>query len=73
MGVDPVVDFSNAQKMTRINLKFKLSQPIMRTDYLKIVFPFPLHNFLTAAAPAPDNLSRPRKLIGKWTALDDNM
>jgi hypothetical protein len=66
MGGDPIIDFSNAQMMTIIGIKFKLSQIMMRTDYLKIVFPFPLHNFLTAAYPAPGTLSRPRKLIARW-------
>ena len=49
--------------MTKIQFKFKLSQIIDKTDFLKFVFPFPLHSKLTAAANGPGGFSKPKQLI----------
>ena len=54
------MDYSNAGYVTLIKIKFKLDNNLTDSDYLKIIFPFPLHSDLTAAYSRPISLSKPR-------------
>lgn len=49
LGSDPILDFSNSGRMTELKLQFRLSRSLTSSDYIKLVFPFPLHARLTAA------------------------
>jgi hypothetical protein len=69
MGADPYLDYSNSKYLSNLGIKMKLNYPLLRNDYLKMVFPFPLHNSLSAGIRPPGVLSRPKNLLGFWTIL----
>lgn len=37
------LDFSNAGYMSKVGFPFKLATPLLSTEYIKLLFPFPLH------------------------------
>jgi hypothetical protein len=47
-------------------IKFKLETVLSQTDFIKILFPFPLHKSLTANLVAPINYYIPSGLFVTW-------
>ena len=52
---DIVLDYSNANYLSLINVKFKLDSTLSINDYLKIAFPFKLHNQINANPYCPNS------------------
>ncbi|KAL4506505.1 hypothetical protein ABPG72_000076 [Tetrahymena utriculariae] len=71
-GGDVDLDFGNAQKMSIISFKFQLQTSLMRDDFLKINFPFSLHNQLRPSWIFSDFLSVPFGLQVTWRNYDQN-
>ena len=61
-GTEPILDFSNSGYMSKISLKFQLDTALTESDFIKIIFPFPLHSDLTAAYIRHNTLSIPSEL-----------
>ncbi|KRX08855.1 hypothetical protein PPERSA_08959 [Pseudocohnilembus persalinus] len=60
--------------MTKLELKFKLTEALTKTDFLEIAFPFSLH-YLSTASPYTDSaqgLQIPLNLKANWFFIDEN-
>ncbi|EAR90400.2 hypothetical protein TTHERM_00112500 (macronuclear) [Tetrahymena thermophila SB210] len=70
LGSDVVMNYSNAQYMTQMSLKFQIVNALTTTDFVQFNLPFPLHSSLIADSNAPNGYQRPYALQALWSTFD---
>lgn len=70
---EPEIDFSAIRKMQNIKFAFKLETELSTTDFIKVVFPFPIHYSLTPQVEQSISLATPDNLELFWREINDNV
>lgn len=55
-----------------MTLRFEIVNALIKTDFVKFMLPFPLHQALMIDTQAPEGYQRPYGLLAKWSKFDSN-